>query len=92
MLLVLYHKKDKLDEIGTGIAPNEITPLIDFLMIALAPVLGTVILWNWDKIKNVTVNLYRKLGKKDTADKLESADDAIVQQAVNQVKQKYNKK
>ena len=80
--------KSSLEE---AIAPNEIVPLIDFLM-GLGGALGiagtAMLASDVGNIRTKLVNLFTKLGKRDTASKIQNTDDASIQQAVNQVKQK----
>ena len=89
----LYHKKDKLDEFGTGIAPNEAIPLIEFIITTLVPILGTGAGLSWlfsdeiSKVKQKIVGFLQKLGKKDSAATLQNMPDEALKQAINTAKQ-----
>ena len=89
----MYHKKDNLTELGTGIAPNEAIPLIEFIITALVPILGTGAGLSWlfsdeiSKVKQKIVGFFQKLGKKDSAATLQNMPDDALKQAINTAKQ-----
>ena len=56
-----------MNEIGTGIAPNEITPLIDFIVTALVPLRKTYTMLNihgYFHLKQA-INILQALSEKD---------------------------
>ena len=92
MNLFLKKKPSAKQQIKESIAPNEILTMFEFAMamlgvggLAFAAFLTS---GGWGATKRIAVNLFKKLGKIDSARKLETADDSAIQQAITQIKQK----
>ncbi len=84
----MYHRKDKL---GEGIAPNEVVPLLNFIIsiLVVVGITGYAFLSSGGAsyIKEKAIKLYQKLRMNDAATKLQNADDKTVEQAINMIKQ-----